>query len=561
MSSFYTIFSSSFHPNPKLSAISVGLPLLNIFLEFFIRSPRRSCSLHVLLILAENHPFSPAYTSAILNDLLKMKNKILPRQMGLMGLIATGVCAMMGASINVLPFMIQRHVPGIGPYVIPAFLLAAIPALLAAFAYAILSTAMPRAGGSYLYASRGLHPFLGFVGSFSQWFGLSVVIGVVAYLTVPFLRDIAAALGWADISLLLDQGLVRVGIALGLLWTFVFVNIRGTVLYEKTLIPLMLLMFLLGGIVIVAGFSFTQSDFMATQPEGRVNTTAAFHWPTFLSAGALLFASFIGFDSIAQAGGEAKDPQKKLPLAIALTITIVGGYYILFTSAVYHTVPWQYVADAAQSQDITAPGLLAQLLPNTLTVLIISGAAIALINDLPAMLLSVSRLMFAWAEDRIFPSGVSKLHPKYNTPVPALLISGCMASIGILGSHYAESFFLGIDIMVTAMMVNFLLMCITLLTIDRINPALAARITFVKNKKVRLLLGWSGTLVITGFLIIHTWKDLQAEVGHWYFHSTPVYLLVMLLASAIYLYRYQLLQKANLDLVSHFKNLPYSSND
>jgi hypothetical protein len=51
-------------------------------------------------------------------------------------------------------------------------------------------------GGSYVYASRGLNPYLGFVASFSQWFGLSIVIGVVAYVTVPFLRDIAFAMEW-----------------------------------------------------------------------------------------------------------------------------------------------------------------------------------------------------------------------------------------------------------------------------------------------------------------------------------------------------------------------------
>ena len=58
----------------------------------------------------------------------------LSRQMGLMALTATGVCSMLGASINVVPFMIQRNVPGIGPYVLPAFAFAAIPAIFAALA-------------------------------------------------------------------------------------------------------------------------------------------------------------------------------------------------------------------------------------------------------------------------------------------------------------------------------------------------------------------------------------------------------------------------------------------
>lgn len=90
----------------------------------------------------------------------------LSRQMGLFAVVATGVSSMVGASINVVPFMIHRSVSSIGPYVLWAFIFAAIPALFAGLAYAVLSSAMPRAGGSYLYASRGLNPYLGFVASF-----------------------------------------------------------------------------------------------------------------------------------------------------------------------------------------------------------------------------------------------------------------------------------------------------------------------------------------------------------------------------------------------------------
>ena len=121
---------------------------------------------------------------------------------------------MLGASINVVPFMIQRNVPGIGPYVLPAFAFAAIPAILAALAYGILASAMPRAGGSYLYASRGLNPYLGFIASFSQWFGLSIVIGVIAYICVPFMRDVAVAMEWLDLAASLETPVIRVGLAL-----------------------------------------------------------------------------------------------------------------------------------------------------------------------------------------------------------------------------------------------------------------------------------------------------------------------------------------------------------
>ncbi len=485
----------------------------------------------------------------------------LARQLGIVGLAATGICSMLGASINVVPFMIQRNVPGIDQYVLAAFLFAAVPAVLAAFAYSILASAMPRAGGSYIYASRGLSPYLGFIASFSQWFGLSIVIGVIAYIIVPFMRDIAVALEWVDIATYLEIGVIRVSIALLLIWLFVYVNIRGAKAYERTLIPMMVIMFVLGGIVVVAGYYYNHDDFAAALmiKESRaipVVEGSGFDWRTFLSAAALLFSSFIGFDSIAQAGGEAKNPSRSLPLAILLAIATVGGFYFLFTSAVYHAVPWQFIAAEAADKDISAPGVLSYLLPAGLSVAILAGATIALVNDLPAMLLSVSRLMFAWAEDGVFPRGISKVHQVYRTPHRALVVSGVLASIGVLGSHFAGDFFLGIDIMVTSMMVNFLLMCLTLVTIQRVNPELAQNISVVKNRQLMKLVGWSGVVILLFFLAIHVYKDLTVAVDEWYFHSTWVWLIVMGLGSLIFIGKMRALKRQNIDTDGIFATLP-----
>ncbi len=463
---------------------------------------------------------------------------------------------MLGASIYVVPFMIQRNVPGIGPYVLPAFLFAAIPAILAAFCYSILGSAMPRAGGSYVYASRGLQPYLGFVASFSQWFGLSIVIGVISYIIIPFFRDIAFQIGMNDIAELLENGLLRVALSLLLLWTFIAINIRGTKAYEQTLIPLMFVMFALGAIVIASGFYFNHEDFRAATGFEWETTDNGFDLRIFMTAGALLFSSFIGFDSIAQAGGEAKDPGKSLPKAIGLAISIVGLYYILFSAAVYHAVPWQYVASESINKDITAPGLMSTLLPPWLGALILTGAAIALINDLPAMLLSVSRLMFAWAEDGIFPKVVTKVHRKYHTPHTALLLSGGMATIGILGSHFAGDFFLGIDIMVTSMMVNFLLMCITVLTLPKRSPKIFDNIKVFTNLSHQQVLGYSGVIMITLFLIVHIVKDLRADLSAWYFHSTPIWLIVMSLASLLYLTMTRSLKNRGIQIRKLFSKLP-----
>ena len=468
---------------------------------------------------------------------------------------------MLGASIYVVPFMIQRNVPGIGPYVVPAFLFASVPAILAAFAYSILASAMPRAGGSYIYASRGLHPYLGFIASFSQWFGLSIVIGVISYIIVPFLRDIAFSLEWTTLAYYLETGGIRVSLALLLLWLFVGVNIRGVSFYERTLVPLMFLMFALGAVVIIAGFSFNHQDFSAglLAKEGRDLVspgTPNFDINVFLSASAVLFASFIGFDSIAQAGGEARNPSRTLPLAIGLAVFTVGSFYLLFTSAVYHAVPWNFIAQEAVNQDITAPGLMRYLLPAGWSAVIIAGAAIALTNDLPAMLLSVSRLMFAWAKDGIFPRFIARVHPRLHTPHIALVLGGIMASIGILGSHFAGDFFLGIDIMVTSMLVNFLLMCISVITLPLRNPEIYKMVKVLPYRKLQLGLAWSGTFLLIGFLVIHISKDLTSPVEAWYFHSTPIWLIVMALASLIYFRELGKLKKSGVDVKQLFSKLP-----
>jgi len=420
---------------------------------------------------------------------------------------------------------------------------------------------MPRAGGSYIYASRALNPYLGFVASFSQWFGLSIAIGIVSYLLIPFLRDIAAAMEWVDLANTLDSGSVRVLLALAFLWTFVAVNLRGVKLYERTLVPLMFLMFALGAVVIVAGFSFDQNDFAAAlmEREGRTipeTESSPFSFAAYLAASAILFSSFIGFDSIAQAGGEARNPGRTLPLAIGIAVFTVGTFYILFTAAVYHAVPWTYIAEEAMKRDLTAPGLLGYLLPTGWTVAIVAGAAVALINDLPAMLLAVSRLMFAWAQDGIFPNQVAKVHPKWQTPHVAIVLSGFMASVGIVGSHLAGDFFLGVDILVTSMLVNFLLMCLSVLALPKRNPGLALQVRVVSSRKLQVLLASSGTIVLGGFLVIHIWKDLSGTASAWYFHSTPIWVAVMAVATLVYIRKMAGLRRSGVDVNAVFSTLP-----
>ena len=136
------------------------------------------------------------------------------------------------------------------------------------------------------------------------------------------------------------------------------------------------------------------------------------------------------------------------------------------------------------------------------------------------------------------------------------MASGLMATFGILGSHFAGDFFLGIDIMVTSMLVNFLLMCITLISLPAHNPEIAAKMDIIRSKTLKGILAWAGIFLLMLFLTVHIIKDYQAQLEAWYFHSTPIWLLVMTLGSIIFFWKVEQLKKSGKNIKKLFQTLP-----
>jgi APA family basic amino acid/polyamine antiporter len=235
---------------------------------------------------------------------------------------------------------------------------------------------------------------------------------------------------------------------------------------------------------------------------------------------------------------------------------VVTAFYLSFAAAVYHAVPWEVVAATPAGETPTASSLLAPLLSPLGRAAITLGAAVALINDLPGMLLSVSRLMFAWARDGVFPAWAADVHPVTRTPRAALLASGAMATVGVLLSHAAGSFSKGVDIMVVAMLVNFLLIALALLVIPRRHPALAARMTFLRSPRVRSIVGIAGVSVLSLFLAVHVRRELATPVTIWYERPLAVWAVVMGIGLLIHRVELRRLRVREGDLTARFASLP-----
>jgi len=105
-------------------------------------------------------------------------------------------------------------------------------------------------------------------------------------------------------------------------------------------------------------------------------------------------------------------------------------------------------------------------------------------------------------------------------------------------------------------MVNFFLMCVTLLTIPKVNPQLASNISVIKKRNHQVVIGVVGVLLLSLYLIIHTFKDLTSDAASWFFRSTPVWMIVMGIGSLIFTVKWREIGLAGKDQYDRFKRLP-----
>ncbi|MCD6351678.1 MAG: APC family permease [Armatimonadetes bacterium] len=437
---------------------------------------------------------------------------MLLRDLGLLAVVATAVCTVIGGGINVLTVEIQDTVPGIDGMVPLAFVLGCIPAAFTALVYAILASAMPRAGGGYVYISRGLHPFVGFLAGFSKWWGFSVACGVVAYLDVSLVAAAAQYAHLEGVAEWLKTPMARLSLPLAMVWLFWYINLRGVKLYGQTVTVLMLLMLSGGLVIIVAGLLADHNTFAQAMAQrqgidiwevaSRYDGPESGGLSALIMATVVLFFSYVGFDAAAQAGGEARTPRTLLPKAFLLSLLIIGGYYVLLSTALYHAAPWKFVAQrvAESEAEVSLPELMGVLLPSGLAVFVALMAALALANDIPAMLMAASRLFFAWAKDGAFPASWAAVHPTYHTPYIGVTAATVFATLGVFGCHFFGPVAMGVEAVVLALLFTYTCVALSVITLAWRNPDLHRQISFVRARWAQVVIGLSASAITATML-------------------------------------------------------------
>jgi len=345
----------------------------------------------------------------------------LSRTLGLFDITMIGVGAMIGAGVFVLTGIAAGAA---GPALILSFALNGIITIFTAMVYAELGSAIPEAGGGYLWVREGLPGPNAFQAGWMSWFAHSVAgslyaLGFGAFLALLFER-LGVSLGF------LEGELLHKGLAVLVILLFVAINFRGvsetgTAGNVVTVLKvIVLLIFIVSGIWAIYQNPVYLNKFQNFAPNGFVG---------ILSAMGLTFIAFEGYEIIVQAGEEVKNPRQTIPKAVFLSLAIVVPIYILVAFVAIGAVnpdtnipTYQWLAEHAELGIAEAAR---QFMPFG-TFLLLIGGLLSTMSALNATTFSSTRVSFAMGRDKNLPNAFSDINKWTRTPHKALMFTGAL---------------------------------------------------------------------------------------------------------------------------------------
>ncbi len=345
----------------------------------------------------------------------------LARNLGLFDITMVGVGAMIGAGIFVLTGIAAGPA---GPALILAFALNGVVTFVTAMVYAELGSAIPEAGGGYLWIKQGLPAWNGFLAGWMSWFAHAVAGSLYALGFGAYLASVLAGFGLAP-SWISEEHLAK-AMAVGVALIFVGINFKGVSETGKIGNIVTLAKILILAIFIVSGMAaiFRHPTYLDKFTPFATGGIAG-----VLTAMGLTFIAFEGYEIIVQAGEEVRDPKKNIPRAIFLSLAIVVPIYMLVAFTAIGAVnpgtnqpTWQWLAEHAE---LGLAEAARQFMPFGATLLLIGGL-FSTMSALNATTFSSTRVSFAMGRDRNLPEMFARIHERTHTPYLALAASGTL---------------------------------------------------------------------------------------------------------------------------------------
>jgi amino acid transporter len=350
-----------------------------------------------------------------------------------------GIAGMIGGAIFVL---VGPAIGLAGSAVIIAFMINGIITLFTAMGYAELGSAMPEAGGGYLWVREGLPRPNAFISGWMAWFAHIVAGSLYAVGYGSFQFNLLKMLGIIGDQPLLgiihfDKLIAVISIAV-----FTYINIRGA--SETGKIGIIVTIIQLGTIFVLIGAGFlTIHNSNHNWYSNIVTNFAPLGIGGIVAAMGLTFIAFEGYEIIVQTGEEVKNPKKNIPRAIFISLTLVVLLYCLVAFvSIGAVIPktiggiptWKFIG---QNGDLGITKAAALFLPYG-SLVILAGGIVSSLAALNATTYSSSRVAFAMGRHYNLPNQLSAIHPRFRTPYIATIISGIIMAVVAYGLPLTE---------------------------------------------------------------------------------------------------------------------------
>jgi putrescine importer len=338
----------------------------------------------------------------------------LGRSLGLWAIVGLGLGYMTPMTVFDTFGIVSGETDGVVPL---AYLVALIAMLFTAISYGRMTRVFPSAGSAYTYASEVIHPNVGFLVGWSS---------LLDYLLLPMVNAVIGRIyfesffpnapSWVFV-------LVYVGVVTAInCW-----SIKGTSNINGVLVVFQIVLI---GVFVVLAFNEIRHGMgtgtaFALQPLYH----SGVHMGAVIAGATVVCFSFIGFDAITMYSEEAKSPNT-VPKAIVLALLIGGLVFLIgawFSQAAFPTL------DGFEVTDDTLPEIALKVGGQFFKILFVSAALAAMVASSLSSHASVSRMIYVMARNGTgrIPRFLSYIHPRFLTPMHAVLIVGGVSLLAV----------------------------------------------------------------------------------------------------------------------------------
>jgi APA family basic amino acid/polyamine antiporter len=357
----------------------------------------------------------------------------LPRVLTATNALAIVVGIIIGSGIFLVPHEMMAAV-GSSRMVYAVWITGGLLSLFGAMSYAEIAAMRPRVGGEYAF----LHDAYGPLTAFLYTWTWTMIAKPASIATIA--AGLMRILGTFPMFAFLDRavfGHLLWGqvMAITATWIITGLNIistRDSAQVQTTLTWLKVLM-----ILVIAGFCFASMKYgnwhnLSTEFHGARGGFAGF----MVALIAALWA-YDGWSDVSQMAGEIQKPQRSLPVALIGGVTIVGILYMLTNAAIQYVLPSAVIA----ASERPATDALQLVAGNLGAGLVAIGMAVSICATFVGSSLSGARVPFAASRDRLFPSVLGKVHPRFKTPWVSLLLQAVLSSLLLLAIGRFQALF------------------------------------------------------------------------------------------------------------------------